>query len=59
MRSRPFPPQIESLWHHLLGEPLREYLPPYAMLEDMPRVAYEERRAQAAPVAVAGHEGAR
>jgi hypothetical protein len=35
---------FESLWHYLLGEPLREYVPPWDLLEQYPRVAYEERR---------------
>lgn len=30
---------FETLWHHLLGEPLRHYSPLYASLEEYPLVA--------------------
>ncbi len=35
---------FESIWHHLLGEPLRGYVPPYKTFEEMPRVSVAERR---------------
>lgn len=38
---------FESIWHHILGEPLYGYTPPFRVLDDLPRVAFHERCAEA------------
>ena len=39
---------FESIWHHILGEPLYGYTPPFRLLDDLPLVDRQVRCAQAA-----------
>ena len=38
---------FESIWHALMGEPLYNYTPPWAHMERVPRVSFEQRWAEA------------